>query len=101
MARRDTAKARLVEGAISQTLTSPGWTGAGDDRARARVLAAAILEALDASTPTALAKAYARVLRDRRIRDAFTGDNNRELARRFDLDVRQVRRIVRARGRRN
>ena len=89
-----TAKARLIEGAISLTLASPEWAGAGDDASRSRLLTAAVLDALDTHSPTALAVAYARVLRDRRIRDAFDGANHRDLARRFDLDVRHVRRIV-------
>ena len=95
MPRRDTARARLVEGAISLTLASPEWAAAADDATGARVLTAAVLDALDADSPTALARAYARVLRDEKIRAAFDGANCHYLARRFDLDVRQVRRIVR------
>ena len=95
MARRDTARAGVIEGAISLALDSPDWAAAADDAARASILTAAVLAALDADSPTALAQAYARVLRDRRIRDAFDGSNHHELAERFGLDARQVRRIVR------
>lgn len=98
MARRDTARARAIEGAISLALASPEWAAADNDAARAQVLSAAVLDTLDAMySPATLAKAYARVLRDRRIRDVFDGRNHHELALRFDLDVRQVRRIVRPR----
>ena len=97
MPDRRTAKARLVEGAISRALASPEWTAA-DDTGRAHVLTSAVLAALDMYSPSALAQAYSRVLRDREIRSAFNGHNQRELARRFHLDVRQVRRIVRPRA---
>ena len=94
MPDRRTAKARLIEGAISRTLSSSAWAAAGDDTARARVLTAAVLEALDTYSPSALADAYSRVLRDREIREAFNGRNQQDLARRYGLDERQLRRIV-------
>ena len=99
MARVDTAKARLVEDAIFQALASPRWATAGDDTARAQILVPAVIAALDTYSPSALAEAYSRVLRDRQIRDAFDGSNQRLLARRFGLAARQVRRIVRPRRR--
>lgn len=72
-AKNDTTRAHLVIGAVSRALQGPGWE---------------------------LAEAYRRVLRDKQIRDAFDGTNTFDLAARWRLTVRQVRRIVAPRRRR-
>ena len=84
-----------LEGAIARTLASPAWVDAASDNARARLVAETVERALGAQPPgSELAEAYRRALRNQRIRAMFDGRNYRELAGRFGLTQRQLRRIL-------
>ncbi|MCY4120228.1 MAG: hypothetical protein OXG72_04835 [Acidobacteria bacterium] len=86
-----------LEGAIERTLASPAWTGAATNTDRARLMAGAVEHAFGTHSPPELAEAYRRALRNQRIRQMFNGRNHRELAERFNLTPRQLRRVLRHR----
>ena len=86
-----------LEAELDRTLKSRAWAAASDDHARRQLLVAAVCAALapDRAHPaSALAAAYERALRNQRIRTMFNGRNYGELAERFDLTQRQLRRIL-------
>ena len=86
-----------IEAEIDQALKSPAWAAAGDDNARRALLMEAVCNALapDRLHPaSALVTAYKLALRNQRIRQMFDGRNHRELAGRFRLTQRQLRRIL-------
>lgn len=84
-----------LEAEALRVLRSPAWAAAAGDEDRARLLVAAACDVLDRPhSASALAGAYRRVLRNRDIRAAFNGRNYAEIARRFHLTQRQLRRIL-------
>ena len=87
-----------LEGEIAHVVASPTWAKA-DNTARARLVLDVVHRALR-SPGWELADTYRRVLRDKQIRDDFDGTNTFELAARYRLTTRQVRRIVAPRRRR-
>ena len=95
------AAVAVLADALWRTMSSPDWAKAlGDDLARTELLLVAICDALHpcgaVSVPrgaTVLA-ALERPARNAEIRAAFRGDNHRELARRYGLSSRHIRRIV-------
>ena len=87
--------------AVSRVQHSPDWLAAfGDNNARTELLVHALCDALHPwgaiSVPAAssVRAVFERRERDRRMLAEFTGHNHRELARKFGLSVRHVRRIV-------
>ena len=95
------AAVAVLADAVWRTLSSPDWARAlPDNLERTELLLVAVCDALHpcgaVSFPrgaTVLA-ALERPARNAEIRAAFRGDNHGELARRYGLSVRHIRRIV-------
>ena len=95
------AAVALLAEALWRTMSSPDWHRAlGDDLARTELVLVAVCDALHPCGAVSLPRgatvleALERPARNAEIRAAFRGDNHRELARRYSLSVRQIRRIV-------
>ena len=91
----------LMAEALWRTLHSVEWIAAvGNYEEQVALLLVEICDALDGGRPiylpdgVSVREMLARGERDAKIRAAFDGTNYLQLANRFDLSTRQVRRIV-------